>query len=82
VAYWLAALLSAELPHDGLQHAGNAILTARVDNADAALAKITTELIDALRARGWDGDDDLANALGRVFRLRRTGGGATGSGRP
>jgi hypothetical protein len=59
----LAELLSAELPYDGLQHAGNATLAARVDDADAALAKITTELIDALRARGWDGDDILADTL-------------------
>ena len=32
-------------------------------NDDAALAKITTELIDALRARSWDGDDILADTL-------------------
>jgi len=59
----LAELLSAELPYDGLQHAGNATLAARVDDTDAALAKITTELIDALRARSWDGDDILADTL-------------------
>jgi len=61
----LAELLSAELPYDGLQHAGNATLTARVDDTDAALAKITTKQIDALRARGWDGDDILADTLER-----------------
>jgi hypothetical protein len=61
----LAALLSAELPYDGLQHAGDAILTARLDDADAALPKITTELIEALRARGWDGDAALADTLER-----------------
>jgi hypothetical protein len=61
----LAELLSVELPYDGLQHAGNAILAARVDDADAALAKLTTELIEALPARGWDGDDVLADALER-----------------
>ena len=59
----LAALLSADLPYDGLQHAGDAVLAARVEDTDAALAKITTELIEALRARGWDGDDILAGTL-------------------
>jgi len=59
----LADLLSAELPYDGLQHAGNALLTARAEGGAAALATVTTELIEALRARGWDGDDVLANAL-------------------
>ena len=59
----LAELLSAELPYDGLQHAGDAVLAARFDDTDAALAKITTELIEALRARSWDGDDVLAAVL-------------------
>jgi hypothetical protein len=59
----LAALLSAELPYDGLQRAGDAVLAARVDAGDATLAYVTTELSAALRARGWDGDDILANAL-------------------
>ena len=61
----LAELLSAELPYDGLQHAGDAVLAARVDDPNAALSKITTELIDALRARNWDGDDILADTLER-----------------
>ncbi|MDP9331940.1 MAG: UPF0158 family protein [Actinomycetota bacterium] len=61
----LAALLSAELPYDGLQHAGDAVLVAQLDDADAALPKITTELIESLRARGWDGDNILADDLER-----------------
>ena len=61
----LAALLSAELPYDGLQDAGDAILAARVDDTDAALGKITKELVEALRARSWDGDDILAGTLER-----------------
>jgi hypothetical protein len=61
----LAAFLSAALPYDGLQHAGDAILSATLHDADAALAKITTELAEALRARGWDGDDVLAATLER-----------------
>lgn len=61
----LAALLTAELPYDGLQHAGDAVLVARLDDADAALAQLTTELIEALRARGWDGDAVLADELER-----------------
>ena len=36
----LADLLSADLPYDGLQHAGDAVLAARVDDTDAALGKI------------------------------------------
>ncbi len=59
----LAALLSADLPYDGLQHAGDAVLAARVEDTDAALGKIAEELIEALRARGWDGDDILAGTL-------------------
>jgi hypothetical protein len=59
----LADLLSGELPYDGLQHVGNAVLGARFDAADAALATVTTELIAVLRARGWDGDDILAYVL-------------------
>lgn len=59
----LAALLSAELPYDGLQHAGNAVLAANPDDTDRALANIATELVEALRARRWDGDDTLANNL-------------------
>ena len=59
----LAALLSADLPYDGLQHAGDAVLAARVEDTDAALGKIAEELIEALRARGWDGDDILADTL-------------------
>ncbi len=61
----LAALLSAELPYDGLQHAGDAVLAARVDDTDATLGKITEELIEALRARSGDGDDILAGTLER-----------------
>ena len=61
----LAELLSADLPYDGLQHAGDAVLAARVEDTDAALGKISEELIEALRARGWDGDDILAGTLER-----------------
>lgn len=59
----LAELLSVELPYDGLQHAGDALLTTRAEGAGTALAGVTAELVEALRARGWDGDDTLANAL-------------------
>ena len=59
----LAALLSGELPYDGLQHAGDAVLAVRVGATDATLGDVTTGLTAALRARGWDGDDILADVL-------------------
>ena len=57
----LAATL-AELPADGLQHAGNAILG---HLTDPALQKIAAEVIAALTDRDWHGDSELADALRR-----------------
>ena len=57
----LAATLT-ELPADGLQHAGNAILG---HLTDPALRAIAADLVAALMDRDWDGDLELADALRR-----------------
>ncbi len=61
----LAQLLSAELPYDGLQHAGEAVLAARFDDTDATLAQDHNGVDRGLASPGWDGDDVLAGALER-----------------
>ena len=50
------AALSGDVPADGLQHAGSAIL--RVERSDA-LVVIAGRLVDALGERGWTGDGEL-----------------------
>ena len=57
----LAATLT-ELPADGLQHAGNAILG---HLTDPALRTIAATLVAALTDRDWAGDLELADALRR-----------------
>lgn len=57
----LAATLT-ELPADGLQHAGNAILG---HLTSPPLRAIAAELVAALTDRDWDGDRELADALRR-----------------
>lgn len=57
----LAATLT-ELPADGLQHAGNAILG---HLTDPALRTIAVDLVAALTDRDWNGDHELAGALRR-----------------
>ena len=57
----LAAALT-EVPGDGLQHAGNAIIG---HLTDPALRTIATDLVAALTDRDWDGDLELADALRR-----------------
>ena len=57
----LRALLD-ELPADGLQHAGSAVLTI---GAGSVSASFVVRLIGALRERAWIGDDELAAAIER-----------------
>ncbi len=57
----LAALLD-EPPDDGLQHAGNAVVTIASGTIPDAVA---VRLIAALRERAWIGDDELAAAIER-----------------
>ena len=51
-----------ELPADGPQHAGNAVLTLERGSVSEAMA---VELFAALRDRAWTGDDELAAAIER-----------------
>ena len=55
-----AEVLAGELPSDGLQHAGNAILTVEVDDISPSMVHAVSE---SLRGRDWDGDVELAQAL-------------------
>ena len=54
--------LLVEVPADGLQHAGNAVLTLARGSVSEAM---TVELLAALRDRAWIGDDELAAAVER-----------------
>ena len=52
--------LTGDVPVDGLQHAGSAVLRAE---RSEALVDIAGRLIDALRDRGWTGDAELIAEL-------------------
>ena len=64
----LGALLD-ELPADGLQHAGNAVLTI---GSGLVSDSFVVRLIGALRERAWIGDDELAAAIERHHRRLET----------
>jgi hypothetical protein len=59
----LARLLFDELPADGLQHAGDAVLCASAAGPEPVLETIASAVIVALRERGWVGDRELADAI-------------------
>lgn len=52
--------LADDVPGDGLQHAGSAVL--RAERSDVLVA-IAGRLIDALHERNWTGDDELIAEL-------------------
>ena len=56
----VADALAGDVPVDGLQHAGSAVLRAE---RSEALVGIAGRLTDALRERGWTGDDELITEL-------------------
>jgi hypothetical protein len=58
----LMMVLRGELPDDGLQHAGRAILTIGLDRA---LEPIVTQLRERLVDRNWPGDVELADTIER-----------------
>jgi len=58
----ITGLLDDELPEEGLQHAGDAILCALATDPNPA-EHVATRLVGALRARFWDGDTELADAI-------------------
>ena len=53
--------MAGDVPVNGLQHAGSAIL--RSDRS-AALVEVASRLVVALGERGWTGDNELAVELG------------------
>jgi Uncharacterised protein family (UPF0158) len=67
----IVQLLDEQLPDNGLQHAGDAALCALTANPDAA-EHVATRLVGELRARGWDGDDELADAIEVALGRRPT----------
>jgi hypothetical protein len=65
----IAGLLEDQLPDEGLQHAGDAVLCALATDPDAAVV-VTTRVVDTLRARFWDGDEELADAIDAALGRR------------
>ena len=66
----LVALFNKTVPPDGLQHAGSAALTTTVT---PGMAAVIANIVDALRHRNWDGDNDLAVALEHKLSGEPTG---------
>jgi hypothetical protein len=64
----LGRVLAEDLPADALQHIGDAVLTVLELQGD--LMDVADRLVDRLRERHWDGDDELANALEHVIGRR------------
>ena len=65
----ITQLLYDELPDDGLQHAGEAVLCALAIVPDTAVS-VAGSVVDALRARFWDGDEELADAIDAALGRR------------
>jgi hypothetical protein len=64
----LARLLSLDLPSDGLEHAGDAVLSAiGGGSGPPVLEDVAIAVIAALRERDWIGDRELADALAHAF---------------
>ncbi|HEY3670781.1 MAG TPA: UPF0158 family protein [Acidimicrobiia bacterium] len=61
----LERVLAEDLPTDALQQIGDALLAVS-DLAGTDLSGVVDRLVEQLRARRWDGDDELADALDRV----------------
>ena len=64
----LGRVLNDDLSADALQHIGDAVLT--VLELPSDLTDVADRLVDRLRERQWDGDDELANALEHVIGRR------------
>ena len=61
----LGPLLADTLPTDALQHIGAAVLT-ELERSGTDLTDAVDRLVDRLRERQWDGDDELADTLEHV----------------
>jgi hypothetical protein len=61
----LGRVLADDLPTDALQQIGDALLAvSELSRTD--LSGVVDRLVEQLRARRWDGDDELADAFDRV----------------
>lgn len=67
----VVALASTDLPLDVLQLAGDGSLVALAQSADGAEA-LARRCVEALGARGWEGDDVLARELVAALDARTT----------
>jgi hypothetical protein len=56
----LGRVLAEDLPTDALQHIGDAVLGVP-ERAGTDLTQVVDRLVDRLRQRQWDGDDELAD---------------------
>ena len=65
----LGRLLADNLPTDPLQHIGDAVL-AELELSGTDLTDAVDRLVDRLRERQWDGDNELADTLEHVTGRR------------
>jgi Uncharacterised protein family (UPF0158) len=65
----LARVLGEDLPTDALQHVGDALLGV-LELPGVKLTDMVDRLVDQLRVRQWDGDDELADALEALLGRR------------
>ena len=67
----IARRLDEELPDNGLQHAGDAILCALAVDSQVA-TELAARVAEVLRTRSWDGDTELADAIDTALGRRTT----------
>jgi hypothetical protein len=65
----LGRVLAKELPANALQQIGDAVLRA-LELPDTVLSDVVDRLVDRLRERRWDGDEELVDALEHVIGRR------------
>jgi hypothetical protein len=71
----VARVRTGGMRDDALQLIGKGMLAAIIGHVEHAV-EVGADCVNALRARGWHGDDDLAEqldaALGRAIPMRRS----------
>jgi len=65
----LGRLLAEDLPPDALQHIGDAVLGV-IELPGTDFVDAVDRLLDRLRERQWDGDDELVDTLDHVIGRR------------
>jgi hypothetical protein len=65
----LGRVLAEDLPTDALQHIGDTLLGVG-ELAGTTVTSAVDRLVDQLRARQWDGDEELADALDHLVGRR------------